>query len=40
MREEKRKQVEQILEKAVEQAKAASISLEELGEMLSLLYED
>ena len=40
MREEKRKQVEQILEKAVEQARAASISLEELGEMLSLLYED
>lgn len=40
MREEKRKQVEQTLERAVEQAKAASITLEELGEMLSLLYED
>lgn len=40
MREEKRKQVEQTLEKAVEQAKAASITLEELGEMISLLYED
>lgn len=40
MREEQRKKVEEMLEKAVEQAKAASITLEELREMLVLLYED
>ena len=40
MREEQRKQVEQTLEQAVEQAQAASITLEELQQMLSLLYEE
>ena len=40
MREEQRKQVEQTLEQAVEQAQAASITLEEMQQMLSLLYEE
>ena len=40
MREEKRKRVEQTLEQAVEQAQAASITLEEMQQMLSLLYEE
>lgn len=40
MREEQRKKVEEMLEKAVEQAKAASLTLEELREMLVLLYEN
>ena len=35
-----RKQVEQTLEQAVEQAQAASITLEEMQQMLSLLYEE
>ena len=40
MREEQRKRVEQTLEQAVEQAQAASITLEEMQQMLSLLYEE
>ena len=40
MREEQRKKVEGALHCAVDQAKAASIDLEELKEMLSLLYEE
>ena len=40
MREEQRKKVEEALQCAVDQAKAASIDLEELKEMLSLLYEE
>ena len=40
MREEQRKKVEGALQCAVDQAKAASIDLEELKEMLSLLYEE
>lgn len=40
MREEQRKKVEGALRCAVDQAKAASIDLEELKEMLSLLYEE
>lgn len=40
MREEQRKKVEGALQYAVDQAKAASIDLEELKEMLSLLYEE
>ena len=40
MREEQRKKVEGVLQCAVDQAKAASIDLEELKEMLSLLYEE
>ena len=40
MPEEQRKQVEQTLEQAVEQAQAASITLEEMQQMLSLLYEE
>lgn len=40
MREEQRKKVEGALQSAVDQAKAASIDLEELKEMLSLLYEE
>lgn len=40
MREERRKRVEQTLEQAVEQAQAASITLEEMQQMLSLLYEE
>lgn len=40
MREEQRKKVERALQCAVDQAKAASIDLEELKEMLSLLYEE
>lgn len=39
-REEQRKRVEQTLEQAVEQAQAASITLEEMQQMLSLLYEE
>ena len=35
-----RKRVEQTLEQAVEQAQAASITLEEMQQMLSLLYEE
>ena len=37
---EQRKKVEGALQCAVDQAKAASIDLEELKEMLSLLYEE
>ena len=37
---ERRKKVEGALQCAVDQAKAASIDLEELKEMLSLLYEE
>ena len=40
MREEHRKKVEEALTKAIEQAKAASIDLPELIEMLTLLYEE
>ena len=40
MREEHRKKVEEALTKAIEQAKAASIDLPELVEMLTLLYEE
>ena len=40
MREEQRKRIEQTLEQAVEQAQAASITLEEMQQMLSLLYEE
>ena len=40
MREEQRKRLEQTLEQAVEQAQAASITLEEMQQMLSLLYEE
>ena len=40
MREEQRKKVEGALQCAVDQAKAASIDLEELKEMLSLLYKE
>ena len=40
MREEQRKKVEGALQCAVDQAKVASIDLEELKEMLSLLYEE
>lgn len=40
MWEEQRKRVEQTLEQAVEQAQAASITLEEMQQMLSLLYEE
>lgn len=40
MREEQRKRVEQTLEQAVEQAQAASITLQEMQQMLSLLYEE
>ena len=40
MREEQCKRVEQTLEQAVEQAQAASITLEEMQQMLSLLYEE
>ena len=40
MREEQRNRVEQTLEQAVEQAQAASITLEEMQQMLSLLYEE
>ena len=40
MREELRKRVEQTLEQAVEQAQAASITLEEMQQMLSLLYDE
>lgn len=40
MREEQRKKVEEALQCAVDQAKAASIDLEGLKEMLSLLYEE
>lgn len=40
MQEEQRKRVEQTLEQAVEQAQAASITLEEMQQMLSLLYEE
>ena len=40
MREEQGKRVEQTLEQAVEQAQAASITLEEMQQMLSLLYEE
>ena len=40
MREEHRKMVEEALTKAIEQAKAASIDLPELVEMLTLLYEE
>ena len=38
--EEEAVQVEQTLEQAVEQAQAASITLEEMQQMLSLLYEE
>ena len=40
MREEHRTKVEEALTKAIEQAKAASIDLPELVEMLTLLYEE
>lgn len=40
MREEHRKKVEEALTKAIEQAKAVSIDLPELVEMLTLLYEE
>lgn len=40
MREEQRKKVEESLTKAIEQARAASIDLPELVEMLTLLYEE
>ena len=40
MREEQRKRGEQTLEQAVEQAQAASITMEEMQQMLSLLYEE
>ena len=40
MREEHRKKGEEALTKAIEQAKAASIDLPELVEMLTLLYEE
>ena len=40
MREEQLNRVEQTLEQAVEQAQAASITLEEMQQMLSLLYEE
>lgn len=40
MKEEQRKKVEASLEQAVQQAKTVSISLEELTEMLNLLYEE
>ena len=40
MREEQRKKVEQSLSEAIAQARAASIELSELIEMLSLLYEE
>lgn len=40
MREEHRKKVEEALTKAIEQARAASIDLPELVEMLTLLYEE
>ena len=38
--EHRRKKVEEALTKAIEQAKAASIDLPELVEMLTLLYEE
>ena len=40
MREEHLKKLEEALTKAIEQAKAASIDLPELVEMLTLLYEE
>ena len=39
-REDQRKRAEQTLEQAAEQAQAASITLEEMQQMLSLLYEE
>lgn len=40
MKEEQRKKIEALLEQAVSQAKTASVELEELTEMLRILYEE
>ncbi len=40
MKEEQRKKIEVLLEQAVSQAKTASVELEELTEMLRILYEE